>query len=205
VQIWKKTRASLLAGETVLGHFAPAGASYEVPAALSWSAEDGARLELAEQRADWPHELRDSSYTVHGRTRDGDELTLLDAWTKARTMGERAKRVRSATLALGQHTDPSERWPRAIYSTTNQGEWRADTGLHYERPEPGLWDRLRRREPEARFRVELRRPTRDEISLPGVQLAFDGEPDAAVVYGPEWSVSTRQGARSQRPGAGARE
>jgi hypothetical protein len=190
--VWEKTRSALSAGETVLGHFAPAGAEYEVPGGLSWSADDGARLELGELIPDWPHDLRGASYTVHGRTRDGDRLTLMDAWTKARALGDRAKTVRSSTLALGEFTEPTALWPRAIYSTTNQGEWRADTGLDYERPEPRLWQRVLRREPEARLRVELRRPTRDEVSVPEARLAFDGESDTAVAYAPEWSVSTRQ-------------
>lgn len=186
------TTRALAAGEKVGGHFAPEGADYELAGTLRWSS-DGATLELIDQSGEWPKNLRGDPYTVHGRLGTSDSVTLLGTWTQQVVLGEITRKVHSSMLALEECISAQDRWSRAIYSTASLSEWRADTGLEFSRPRPyRRLRRLLRRAPAATLRVEARRPTRDEVRLPGALVAFAGEADSPVTYGPTWTIGTRQ-------------
>jgi hypothetical protein len=48
--IWERTRARLLAGETVLGYFEIAGTDDPLPGSLRWNADSGAMVELLDPK-----------------------------------------------------------------------------------------------------------------------------------------------------------
>lgn len=175
----------------MLGHFAPAGCDDEVAGTLRWSVEDGAEIVLIDRARSWSQGLDSPPYTVHGRLADGGILTLLGAWTKRISMGRVVEVVRSSTLALGEFTSDEALWTRAIYSTANQAEWRLDTGLYSEWPDPDLANESPPDRPRPVLQVGVSRPTRDEVALPNAALAFDGETSVAE-HGSEWSIATGQ-------------
>jgi hypothetical protein len=181
--IWSKTKERLAAGETLVGHFGPAGSDDAVPGIIRWSAEDGALLELIEHMT-WPGELGGAYFTVHGAIEEGDAITLPDAWVKTTTMGDRVKRITGATLLLGEHVEPSTRWPRAILATANLAEWRGTTGLSGSRPN--------RRKRPGHFRIDWQPPEGEEVAVRGAKLRFFTESKYHVGKIPSWSIETQQ-------------
>src|SRR4051812_18066466 len=102
----------LRSGEMVAGHFWVSGDRREVPGTLRWRPDRGALIELTEAPTRWP--LFDhGDFVVHGDTRGGLPVTLLDPRVKRVSLGDRVSQVNAYTLALGAHTDPRTRWPAA--------------------------------------------------------------------------------------------
>jgi hypothetical protein len=174
---------ALRQGETLAGYFVPAGSPPEVPGFLHWSFADGAMLELIGDTQNWPR-MGVSNFVVHGRLRDGGQLSLLDGWVKAQAVTNRVTAVHSSTLVLGDHVNTEMRWPRVLYSTANLSEWRRDTGLSSSRPAP-------RTRPD-HFRVDWRPPTRNQATVPGGQLTFVGTREFAASYAADWHIATSQ-------------
>ena len=178
-------KARLSRGEPLVGWFFPTGGEdFEVPGSFSWSAERGGRLDLIGPVSGWPQDLGGDPFCVHGYSREGDQITLLDARVTAMRFVDEPTRVHCATLAIGDFVTPDERWPRAIYSTANLGEWRADTGLSFS------WPNKRAR--PNHVRIDWQPPTRDEVKLPGASLAFAGGQEIEAGYMPTWSIATTQ-------------
>jgi ApeA N-terminal domain 1 len=182
--VWDKTKAVLRAGEYLTGHFAPAQTDLSTPGVLRWSERTGANLELIGDTFGWPAEFGDERYVIHGQLADGDEITLLDAMVRTTSFDHQLRRISSSTLALGAHIEPGHRWTRAIYSTANLSEWRADTGIKPSHPAP-------RSRPHD-LRIDWRPPTRDEVRVGGAQLAFAGQSSTAIAYAPNWTIDTWQ-------------
>lgn len=182
--VWDKTKTALRSGEYVTGHFAPAGSDLDTPGVLRWSAESGANLDLIGDTSRWPAQFGDERYAIHGLLSDGDQITLLDAMVRTTSFDRQLRRMSSSTLALGAHIELGHRWTRAIYSTANLSEWRADTGIKPSRPAP-------RRRPHD-LRVDWRPPTREEVRIAGAQLAFAGQSSATIAYAPRWTIDTWQ-------------
>jgi hypothetical protein len=129
-------------------------------------------------------------FVVHGRLRDGGDLSLLGAWVKHATPTNEATSVSASTLALGDHIDPDMRWSQVIYSTANLSEWRRDTGLSHKLPAP--------RTGPARFRVDWRPPSRDQVRVPGGALIFYGTRNEDTLSSPEHRDRVRGEDRNAR-------
>lgn len=170
-------------GRGLTGYFTPAGSDLEAAGVLTWSADEGAWLELLGETQNWP-QMGSPHFAVHGSLRDAGDVTLLSCLVRRVAMMDEVTAVSSNTLALGEHVDRETRWPRAIYSTANLSEWRADTGLTYSRP-------ARKTRP-GHFRVDSRPPTRDGVTVPGARLTFGGRRDTASDYSADWSIKTWQ-------------
>jgi ApeA N-terminal domain 1 len=183
VKIPKKARTALSEGRSLTGHFVPAGLeTREVAGILSWSFEDGARLELVGDTEGWPA-MDAPHFVVHGSLRDGGDVSLLHAWIRSTAMVDEVTAVWSSTLALGEHVDLDAVWVRAIYSTAHLTEWRGVTGLDYSHS------------PESKsesFHVAWKRPETEEVDVPGARLSFGGSVDTVVSWSADWSISTRQ-------------
>ena len=124
-------KARLLAGESLGGHFWPAEGGEAAHGVLSFTAEDGCRVELIERGVRWPHKLGGPWFALHGETLDGVELSFLDAWVGQISAGEQVLRLHASTLAIGALTNTQERWTRAICSTANLSEWQPENGLTF--------------------------------------------------------------------------
>lgn len=172
---------ALRQGEALAGYFAPAGSDQAVPGFLSWSFADGAMLELIGDTGQWPR-IGFPPFVVHGRLRDGGDLSVLGAWVKRQTPTDDATAVSASMLALGDHIDPDMRWPRVVYSTANLSEWCRDTGLSSSLPAP-------RTRPN-HFRVDWRPPARRQVDIPGARLTFYGTRDTSVGYSADWHIAT---------------
>jgi hypothetical protein len=174
---------ALRRGETLPGYFALSGSTDELPGFVRWSHAEGASVELIGDTRGWPR-IGHPWFVVHGRLRDGGDVSLLDAWVKHATPTNEATSVSASTLALGDHVDPGMSWSQVIYSTANLSEWRRDTGLSHKLPAP--------RTGPARFRVDWRPPPRDQVRVPGGALIFYGTRDFSVAYSADWKISTFQ-------------
>ncbi len=84
--IWESTATSLKQGKPFLGRFKPAGSDSEVPGVLTWSDDDGARLELLGPVEDWPRGNSDEPFDVHGYSYAGDDVTIPRAWINSRSL-----------------------------------------------------------------------------------------------------------------------
>jgi hypothetical protein len=183
VTIGGKAITALGEGHVLTGYFVPRGLEAEVPGVLSWSSEDGARLDLIGDTSSWPR-MGSKHFVVHGWLRDGGDVSLLHAWVKTVAMTDYVTALRSSTLALGEHVALDSLWTRAIYSTANLSEWRRDSGLEYSHPAP-------RARPN-HFRVDWQPPARDEVDVPGARLIFRGFGDISGTYSADWTITTRQ-------------
>jgi hypothetical protein len=85
-------------GRQVVGLFAPAGADFATPGVLSWSVDGGAELELVDLTHPWPTDF-DGALTIHGKPRDGEAITLLDARVRSKTFRDQTFLVGGRTLA----------------------------------------------------------------------------------------------------------
>lgn len=174
----------LRSGEMVAGHFWVLGDTREVPGTLRWRPDRGALIELTEAPTGWP--LFDhGDFVVHGDTRGGLALTLLDPRVKQVSLGDRVSQVNAYTLALGAHTDPRTRWPAAVFSTSALSEWRDDTGIKVSHPgQPDDWNKVR---------LDWEPPARDEVPVAGASLTFAGRmSDSGWGSRPDWTVCTWQ-------------
>ena len=121
----ESTAASLRQGTPFLGRFAPAGSDNEVPGALTWSDDDGARLQLLGPVKGWPRELSAEAFDIHGHSYAGDDVTIPGAWINQRSLlPDEPKSAISASLIVGEDTTAAERWPRASFTTHNLYPWR---------------------------------------------------------------------------------
>lgn len=141
-----------------------------------------------------PHGPPPWAADIHSPRPNRIELTLLDAWTQSKAIGDLVKRVMAPTIAIGGWVRDSDLWPDAIYSTAHLTEWRRDTGLKYSRRPQPRWRRVLRRPLKELqpLRIDVERPTRDEFEIAGDNVAFTGRTDTAVSDSPDWSVSTWQ-------------
>ncbi len=116
----------------ILGYFALAGMDDEqaAPGVMRYSPEDGATVRLIDAPPGWPTALgQRGELVVHGMSSEGHPFTLLDARVSSLALGDRARRLRGATLALGAHLDAETTWSSAAYGTTHLHEWVGDSGL----------------------------------------------------------------------------
>jgi hypothetical protein len=173
-------KSLLLAGGSIAGRFWPADGGQAVHAVLRFTPEDGCEVELIE-RSSWSFALGGPWFTLHGETTDGLELTVLDAWVNQIDSVDRVSRVRGSTLAIGELTEPEERWARAIYSTANLTEWHPENGLTHS----GHTEERPRLE-----RVDFDPPATEEVALPDARLRIELGVDTRVAWAPDWGIST---------------
>jgi hypothetical protein len=179
----KKTRTALAAAEPVLAEFGTPGSDLAIPGHLRWNSGEGAVMEVLPQAGSpLPSDFDAESATVHAVTADGDLLTLLESHVRSMTPWRGSTRLSSPLLALGEHTDRDELWPRVIYTTVNLGEWRAETGFRFDR----------RAVDSSEFQVTWSPPTRDGVELADADLVFCGRVDSSHGYMPDWSLRSWQ-------------
>jgi len=168
----------LEAGEVLTGLFQPAGADFESAGVLSWDAEQGAELRLADLSHAWPTDF-DAELAVHGRLHAGVQVTLLQSRLRDLTAFNQAAKFVSDALALGAYTDSDETWEYASYCPTSLHEWYPERGfVHRSDDEHGSQ------------RVELRQvePKRLKVPDAAIDLQLDG--DWTVNYDAKWSIET---------------
>lgn len=175
-------KALLLGGGPLTGHVWPSGGGEVVPFSLIWSPENGAQLDLISSPEDWDGELGGPTFTLHAETSGGEPITFLDSMVTQTALVTLITRIHSTTIAIGSLISPQTRWPRAIYSTVNLSEWRAQTGLEYSRP-----DKRRRGD---HLRVNWGRPAPQEIALPRASLSFVSSADTSIGYAADWAIKT---------------
>jgi hypothetical protein len=177
-----KTKIALRGGATLDGHFWPAAGGEPTPAILRWDDEQGGRLDLIEPPWGWRAELGGPPITIHGTTAENEDVTLLDSWVNRVELGDRIARLHVPTVAIGEKTLPQRRWPRAIYSTANLSEWRAETGLKSAFPST--------RRARTVVRVDARKPPIERIELPRAEIRLEVRVESRVGYAPSWEVDT---------------
>jgi hypothetical protein len=163
----------------VPGLFRPAGADFETPAVLTWSAETGGALELVDMSDPWPADFEET-FTVHGKPHEGEPVTLLRARVRKKLLGDRTSHVVGWTLALGDHVHPGDRWPVATYRPGTLHEWLPETGLSIEHPHEDM----------SRLVVEWNAPERRTVALPDAEIALSPGADWTWAYSPGWSIDT---------------
>ncbi|MDQ3740142.1 MAG: hypothetical protein M3389_04280 [Actinomycetota bacterium] len=158
--------------------FAPAGADFATPGILRWTAENGGELELADRSDPWPSD-RDAEFTVHGQPYEGDVVTLFRCPVRRWTFRDTTTHVTSWMVALGEHTDGDERWPKANFRPGTLHKWIPENGLS-----------LLPDDDPARFVLEWRPPERRVVALPGAELVLYPGAEWAWRYAPDWSIAT---------------
>ena len=183
LRISDTTRASLKAGQVVTAMVWPAGERYVAPATLEWSFESGATVRLVEPTDEWTVPFNLGNHVVHLAINENEEYTLLDARVNGMSGDNRIAKLGAYTLALGTHTDNSERWPAAWYSTANLTEWFSDSGLAIAHPET----------PDVFMRLEYTPPARRKVALPAGNLDFcPNMKTTGSRYEASFSISTWQ-------------
>ncbi len=180
--IWSKTRDRLRAGEAVLGHFEIAGSNEDLPGHLRWTPDDGAVVELLDPR--WRSPVNTEHLTLHGVIEESDPITMLDGLVRTTVLDDRVKRISAATLALGEHVEPTDTWERAVYSTANLGEWSKASGLGHSVSDGP--------DGSPRFQIAWQRPSVQEVSVGGARLKFATDVDRLVGLMPEYSLCTHR-------------
>jgi hypothetical protein len=158
-------------GRQVVGLFAPAGADFATPGVLSWSVDGGAELELVDLTHPWPTDF-DGALTIHGKPRDGEAITLLDARVRSKTFRDQTFLVGGRTLALGACVARDDRWPRAIFQPSTLHEWLPDTGLSVQRPDDTM----------SRLVVEWNAPETRRVIVPGGEVTLSPGVEAPRSY-----------------------
>lgn len=178
-------KEALRSGEAVAGHFWIPDGAHTAAGILRWSLESGATIEFIGDARDFPRDFESPGFVVYGHIDGGVDLTLLDCMMRSIALGDQPRRLSAATMALGAHTAPSQKWPRAIYSTTNLSEWRNDTGL---RALPAA-----RRRPRPGFTLRWQPPTVDTVRVAGADLTFRGrQTNSGFGGGPDFEARTWQ-------------
>jgi ApeA N-terminal domain 1 len=168
---------SLEAGESLTGKFCPAGANFETAGLLTWSADRGAELRLADLSHPWPTDF-DNQLTIHGQLHAGGPVTLLLARLSERTFINHASRYSSAIVALGEHTDMDETWTYANYCPTSLHEWYPKTGFVHSHSEDG------------RPRIEMQPVEPLSMALPSAEVTIHIDGDWTASYSANWSIET---------------
>ncbi len=181
MQVSKRTREGLLAGEIMRGTFALRDQE-PVAGTLHWTFEDGARVDLIGDTSGWPTGFAPNDLTLHGRISENDDLTLLGARVQRVSASWRLEAMTSSVLALGAHVSRDTYWQRGIYGTTNLSEWVRDSGLM---PEYDPNDR------DAPTGMLWQAPTRHEFEVPRADAALAGyNHQAPIGYVRDWSIET---------------
>ena len=160
--IWSKTKARLLAGESVLGHFEILGSGEPLPGAMRWDPGNGAMIELVDPN--WRQPINTEHIALHGLLEENDPITLLDGIVRTTILDDRVKRISAYTMTLGDHIDPGATWEKAIYTTANLAEWRGITGLDHSLPDSP--------DHSPHYRIEWKSPPVQEVSVKGATLKF---------------------------------
>jgi hypothetical protein len=168
------------------------------PTLVRFSHEDGVIVKLLDSPEGWPTELGDrGELVVHGLSVEGGyPFTILDARVSRLDMGDRARGLRSTTLALGAHFDHETTWSSAVYGTAHLHEWLGDSGLRtidWDRDEDGQ---------TRRFAHEWTAPDSYVIERPDARLTLGPEMDTSVpAHSAEHHVVTdsRLGVRPVEP------
>jgi hypothetical protein len=168
----------LVAGEAVTGMFAPAGAEFASPGVLNWSNDEGALLELADRTHPWPAG-KQGGFIVHGTPYEGDAVTLMGCRVRRWSFSNVATHISSTTLAVGEHTEPGERWPKANFRPGTLHEWIPETGLSV-----GAEDDA------ATFVLTYRRPDRRFVQVADGEVSIYPSGDYGWSYSPDWKVQT---------------
>ena len=176
-----RLQAKLEAGDTVTGLFAPVGAEFETPGVLSWTAERGAQLDLADLTDAWPDDF-DARFTVHGVVHwNGELVTLMEARVNHLT-AVTATRVAASTLAIGEHTDLHETWTYADYAPPGLHEWNPENGLSISHPDDDI----------DQVQVTWRPVAPVIVSLPDAELTLRLARDYSWSgpASPDWSIAS---------------
>jgi hypothetical protein len=183
--IREDTTVSLRQGKPFLGRFKPAGSDNEVPGVLTWSDDDGARLELLGPVEGWPSGLSDESFDIHGYSYAGDDVTIPRALINHRSLlPDEPKSAISATLIVGEHTTAAERWPRASFTTYNLYPWRDAPGFAFSYPN-------KRVRPD-HMRVDWQ-PQVEKVDVRGARLRFVTAPGITLrMQHPSLGFNTEQ-------------
>lgn len=177
-----RLQAELEAGDTATGLFAPVGAECETPGVLSWTAERGAQLELADLTGAWPNDF-DERFTVHGSIHStGKLVTLMEARVIHMTAVNTATRIAASTLAIGEHTDSDETWAFACYAPPGLHEWFPENGLSMSHPDDDI----------QQVQVNWRPVAPVVVSLPDAELKLSLTNDYTWrgPASPNWSIET---------------
>lgn len=169
----------LTEGRQVPGMFWPRAADFATPGVLSWSATDGAELELVDLSHPWPTDF-DTTLTVHGQPHDGEELTLFDARVRTVKMFDRTSRLTSPQIGLGAHVDSDTRWVHSHFRPSRLHEWLPETGLSISGPT----------ENQRRLVVEWNAPDRLTVTVEGGEVSLAASADWTWSHAPGWSIET---------------
>lgn len=175
-------QAKLEAGDSVTGLFAPVGAAFNTPGVLSWTAERGAQLELADITDAWPNDFNER-FTVHGVIHaNGEFVTLIEARVVHMTAVNAATRIAGSTLAIGEHTDSDETWAFARYAPPGLHEWFPENGLSKSHPDDDM----------QQVQVNWRPVAPVVVPLPDVELKLRLARDYTWrgPASPDWSIET---------------
>jgi len=173
----------LVAGESVTGRFAPAGADFATPGVLKWSSDEGALLELADRTHPWPDGEEDG-FTVHGTPYDGEAITLMDCMVRRWSFNNITTHISSSTLAIGEHTEPGEGWPKANFRPGTLHEWIPETGLSIGGDDKDDEDDA------ATFVLTYRQPVRRVVQVPDGEVSIYPSGYYGWSYSPNWKIET---------------
>lgn len=177
-----KLEQKLVAGEAVTGIFAPAGADFATPGVLNWSDDEGALLELADRTHPWP-DGKEGGFTVHGAPYEGDAITLMDCMVRRWSFSNVTTHISSSTLAIGEHTEPGEHWPKANFRPGTLHEWIPETGVSIGGEDYDEND-------EATFVLTYRRPDRRDVQVADGEVSIYPSGDYGWSYSPNWKIET---------------
>lgn len=169
----------LEAGESLTGMFQPAGADFATGGILSWNADTGADLRLADLSDPWPNSF-DEHLTLHGLLHAGEPVSLMQTRVVETTALGEASRFASPILALGEHTDSRETWTYARYCPTSLHEWYPEKGFIHGHSDD---------EP-SHPRVEMRPVESLRITVPGGEVCLELGGYWSVRHGPRFAVET---------------
>jgi ApeA-like protein len=171
----------LEAGRTIGGVFQPAGADFGTPGVLSWSDTEGARLQLAVLDDPWPTDFN-CLFTIHAHLHGyiGTRLTLMQARVVRKLFSDQSSEIVAQTVALGEHSDPDERWPVANFTPYGLHEWYPETGLSIK------FRDKQHGEPQ----VTWKRPKPIKIPVPGASIALNPGVDWKWGFEPGWRIHT---------------
>jgi hypothetical protein len=169
-------------GASLSGVFAPAGSDFSTPGVLSWSNDEGARLQLAALDDPWPRDFN-RLFTVYAQLHGyvGTPVTLMQSRVVRKFFLDQPAEIVAQTLAVGAHTDPEERWPVANFMPYGLHEWYPVTGLSLT-----FRDKEKLRGPQ----ISWKAPKAVKVPVPGAKIALRPDAKSSWGVGPNWRIDT---------------